>query len=298
MTTCISRRACADRYDFRLTNEKGEVGKHIWVEYRCPNVVSVEDGMCSDCSVKEKKHKYQANQKCDHGVVGGPYTDDSKLYGSPYYLNELKKGWFPSEADEIRAKAAVDKAISNMGRKKVQQVTEEIPVVVVEETPAAPPEKVKRKYVRKKPLVATEQPLVATEQPLVATEQHLVATEQTPVATEQPAAPVKKTKLPKLKTPRSKKAVATELVLPQAPVVENPVSLSAKFIEVTKSPITITDFVVVKVKKLKCQGKDYYYDSQSGKVYGISVNGVGAYKGRYKEEDETLDTTFPDSDCE
>jgi len=284
MLTCISRRACADRYDFRLTNEKGEVGKHIWTEYRCPNVVSVEDGMCSDCSVKEKKYKYQAAQKCDHGVVGGPYTNDSKLYGSPYYLNELKNGWFPSEADEIRAKAAVDKAISSMGRKKIQQVTEEMPVVVVEETPAAPPEKVKRKYVRKKPLASAQGPLASSQEPLV--------------CAEQPAAPVKKTKLPKLKTPRSKKSVATELVLPQAPVVENPVSLSAKFVEVTKPPITITDFVVVKVKKLKCQGKDYYYDSSSGKVYGISVNGVGAYKGRYKEEDETLDTTFPDSDCE
>jgi hypothetical protein len=284
MLTCISRRACADRYDFRLTNKNGEVGKHIWTEYRCPNAVSVEDGMCSDCSVKEKKYKYQAAQKCDHGVVGGPYTNDSKLYGSPYYLNELKNGWYPSEADEIRAKAAVDKAISSMGRKKIQQVTEEMPVVVVEETPAAPPEKVKRKYVRKKPLASAQGPLASAQEPLV--------------CAEQPAAPVKKTKLPKLKTPRSKKSVATELVLPQAPVVENPVSLSAKFVEVTKPPITITDFVVVKVKKLKCQGKDYYYDSSSGKVYGISVNGVGAYKGRYKEEDETLDTTFPDSDCE
>lgn len=284
MLTCISRRACADRYDFRLTNEKGEVGKHIWTEYRCPNVISVEDGMCSDCSVKEKKYKYQAAQKCDHGVVGGPYTDDSKLYGSPYYLNELKNGWFPSEADENRAKAAVDKAISSMGRKKIQQITEEMPAVVVEEAPAAPPEKVKRKYVRKKPLASAQQPLASAEQ------------SATPL--EQSAAPVKKTKLPKLKTPRSKKSVATELVLPQAPVVENQPSLSAKFVEITKPPITITDFVVVKVKKLKCQGKDYYYDSSSGKVYGISVNGVGAYKGRYKEEDETLDTTFPDSDCE
>ena len=87
MLTCISRRACADRYDFRLTNKNGEVGKHIWTEYRCPNAVSVEDGMCSDCSVKIKKYKYQAAQKCDHGVVGGPYTNDSKLYGSPYYLS-------------------------------------------------------------------------------------------------------------------------------------------------------------------------------------------------------------------
>jgi hypothetical protein len=293
MLTCISRRACADRYDFRLTNEKGEVGKHIWTEYRCPNVVSVEDGMCSDCSVKEKKYKYQANQKCDHGVVGGPYTSDSKLYGSPYYLNELKNGWFPSEADENRAKAAVDKALSSMGRKKIQQTTEEMPAVVVEETPVAaevPVERVKRKYVRKNKIPSTEQAVVNNEEPAVVPVVHVV-----PVV---PAEKAKKTKLPKLKTPRSKKSVATELVLPQAPAVENQPTLSAKFIEVTKPPITITDFVVVKVKKLKCQGKDYYYDSSSGKVYGISVNGVGAYKGRYKEEDETLDTTFPDSDCE
>lgn len=294
MLTCISRRACADRYDFRLTNEKGEVGKHIWVEYRCPNVVSVEDGMCSDCSVKEKKYKYQANQKCDHGVVGGPYTGDSKLYGSPYYLNELKNGWFPSEADENRAKAAVDKALSSMGRKKVQQTANPETTISVLENPVVaaevPVERVKRKYVRKNKIPSTEQAVVNNEETVVV-----------PVVPVVPAVPVekaKKTKLPKLKTPRSKKSVATELVLPQAPAVENQPSLSAKFIEVTKPPITITDFVVVKVKKLKCQGKDYYYDSSSGKVYGISVNGVGAYKGRYKEEDETLDTTFPDSDCE
>ena len=294
MLTCISRRACADRYDFRLTNEKGEVGKHIWIEYRCPNVVSVEDGMCSDCSVKEKKYKYQANQKCDHGVVGGPYTGDSKLYGSPYYLNELKNGWFPSEADENRAKAAVDKALSSMGRKKVQQTANPETTISVLENPVVaaevPVERVKRKYVRKNKIPSTEQAVVNNEETVVV-----------PVVPVVPAVPVekaKKTKLPKLKTPRSKKSVATELVLPQAPAVENQPSLSAKFIEVTKPPITITDFVVVKVKKLKCQGKDYYYDSSSGKVYGISVNGVGAYKGRYKEEDETLDTTFPDSDCE
>jgi hypothetical protein len=149
---------------------------------------------------------------------------------------------------------------------------------------------VKRKYVRKNKIPSTEQAVVNNEEPAVVPVVHVV-----PVV---PAEKAKKTKLPKLKTPRSKKSVATELVLPQAPAVENQPTLSAKFIEVTKPPITITDFVVVKVKKLKCQGKDYYYDSSSGKVYGISVNGVGAYKGRYKEEDETLDTTFPDSDCE
>lgn len=277
MSTCISRRACADRNTFRMTNSKGETGKHIWIEYRCPNAVSKENDICVDCSIKLPKYKFQANQKCNHGQVGGPYPADSKLYGSAYYLKEIKAGWVPLEADEVRAKAAVDKA--SMGRKKVQLVSADAPIVeqsvtvaepmvqpVAEPVPEPVAEKKKRAYNRKKPLETKA--------------------EDTPT----------KTVLPKLKTPRAKKAVATEVLLPQIPVVENP--LEPKFIEVVAPPITITDFVVVKVKKLKSQGKDYYYDSASGKVYGISVNGVGAYKGRYKEEDDIVDTTFPDSDDE
>jgi hypothetical protein len=252
-----------------MTNSKGEIGKHIWTEFRCPNVVSKENEICVDCSIKLPKYKYQANQKCNHGQVGGPYPADSKLYGSDYYLKEIKAGWVPLEADEIRAKAAVHKA--SMGRKKVQPISTEAPTAeqpvvehvaepVVVEQPVV--EKKKRAYNRKKPL------------------------EDTPA----------KTVLPKLKTPRAKKIIPTEVLLPQIPVVENP--LEPKFIEVVSPPITITECVVVKVKKLKSQGKDYYYDTASGKVYGISVNGVGAYKGRYKEEDDMVDTTFPDSDEE
>jgi hypothetical protein len=85
--------------------------------------------------------------------------------------------------------------------------------------------------------------------------------------------------------------------MPAPPVVEE-TNHDPKFIESTDPPITITDIIVVKVKKIKYQGKDYFYDSVSGKLYGISVNGVGAYKGRYNQETEILDTTFPDSDCE
>lgn len=286
MSTCISRRACADRYDIRLTNNKGENGPHIWLEYRCPNAVSKENEICAGCSVKISKYKYQANEKCNHGIIGGPYHSDSKLYGSAYYLSELKKGWFPSEADEIRAKAAVDKALSSMApRKKAQAVTIaegsviQEPVVqepVVQEPVVQEPvvqiiEKKKRAYNRKKPV----------ETPEVVPENTVVAEKAKPI---------------KLKTHRSKKILPTEVLLPNAPVVENP--HEPKFVEVNKIPITITDFVVVKVKKIKSLGKEYYYDSCSGKVYGVSVNGVGAYKGRYNEEEDFVDVTYPDSDNE
>jgi len=250
------------------------------MEYRCPNEVCNEGEVCRDCSYKIPGHKYQANQKFNHGKIGGPYTVDSKLYNSPYYLAEIKKGWKLAEHDEVRAKAALLKANSEMPRKKVQPAAVEQPVVVEQAVAVEQPvEKKKRAYNRKK--------VVLTEPVAKPASEQTVETEEKP-----------KAKPVKLKTHRAKKILPTEVLLPQVPVVVAPIDLTPKFVEVVAVPITITDFVVVKVKKMKCQGKDYYYDSSSGKIYGISVNGVGAYKGRYKEDDDIIDTTFPDSDDE
>jgi hypothetical protein len=284
MTSCISRRAFGDHLRFRLINDKGEDGRWIWMEYICDEPVSKDgDSLCIKCSEKisNPESKYQNKHSFNHGNIGCPYTAESKLYGSPYYLAELKKGWKVAEHDEKRAKAAVDKALSRMApRKKVQLTVEEQPSApVITEQPSAPviteqpPERKKRAYNRKKVITET----------LVAENTGEVAVKAKPV---------------KLKRHRSKKILPTEVLLPQVPVVVAPIDITPKFVEVVAVPITITDFVVVKVKKMKCQGKDYYYDSSSGKIYGISVNGVGAYKGRYKEEEDTIDTTFPDSDDE
>ena len=90
----MARRAHNDRYSFRLMKE-GKEGKYIWTEFRCPNVVSEGTKVCADCSKKLPKYKYQSNQKCDHGLVGGPYPEDSKLYGSPFYLKQVKEGFTP-----------------------------------------------------------------------------------------------------------------------------------------------------------------------------------------------------------
>ncbi len=132
----MARRAHNDRYSFRLMKE-GKEGKYIWTEFRCPNVVSEGVKVCADCSKKLPKYKYQSNQKCDHGLVGGPYPTDSKLYGSPFYLKQVKEGFTPLEADELRAKEAVIKATSNMPKKKV--VEPSVPVAPsVPKEPVAP----------------------------------------------------------------------------------------------------------------------------------------------------------------
>lgn len=285
MTQCISRRACKDTEVVKLINDKGEIGRHIWTEYRCRNVTLGGSEICVGCSVKDPGSKTQSSARFDHGLVDGPYVEGSKLYGSKFYFEslKLKNGpWKLREVDEHRAKEAVISASSNMaGRKKSSEV--QIPDV----EPIVPEVKQKRKYTKK-----------VKEEPVEGVKQEVKADPEVKAQPEVNADPEVKqkrkyTKKTDVRKPRTKKI---EVALPDIPVVQNP--LEPKFVEIMSSPITLTDFVVVKVKKLKIQGKDYYYDSASGKIYGVSVNGVGAYKGRYKVEDDVVDTTFPDSDCE
>jgi hypothetical protein len=236
MERCISRRACADRLSFRLYKEEGEKiiqGKYIWTEILCPNAASTEKKTCTDCAIKLPKHKYQANSKCDHGTIGGPYPNDSKLYGSPFYLKLIKEGWKISEADETRAKEA-QLSVNSMAKKI-------------------------------KPGITTEATVVAPE-----------------------VAPLKK---PRKKAVKNVITADTQL---SAPSIQS----EPRFVEEMTVALKIHDVVIVKVKKIKCQGKEYYFDSMSGKVYAVLETGVGAYKGRYDPEEEVLNTSYPDSDAE
>ena len=241
MERCISRRACADRSSFRLYKEEDGIilqGKYIWTEILCPNVASTQKKTCTDCQIKLPKHKYQANSKCDHGTIGGPYPTDSKLYGSPFYLKQIKEGWKISEADETRAKEA-QLSVNSMVKKT-------------------------------KGVASTSEPTTTLSTPTIV-----------------------------LKKPRKKavKNVTAELATVTA-IPESVSQSEPKFVEEMTVPLKIQDVVIVKVKKIKCQGKEYYFDSVSGKVYSILETGVGPYKGRYDPEEEILNTAYPDSDAD
>ena len=71
---CISRRAHADRYSFKLYKEEnGEIKEknYIWTEYRCPNEALEGKDKCVECSLKKDARKYQSSSSFDQGVVGG-----------------------------------------------------------------------------------------------------------------------------------------------------------------------------------------------------------------------------------
>ena len=241
MTTCLSRRACPDKLSFRLYKD-GKQKFTIFTEYRCPNPVEGTK-ICTECSTKLPMYKYQANQKCDHGFIGGPYPKDSKLYGSPYYLNCIKNGCTISEQDEQRAKEAMIKAGSEMPKKAVASDLA---------TPVATPRKPEKKPTKKVIKV--------------------------------------KSSIPVLETPVAVASVATS---------EAAVTLTKPtMVESTEAPLVVEDIIRVKVKKIRHQGKDYYFDGNSAKLYSATKNGVGKYVGRYDEEADTINTSYPDSDEE
>ena len=100
-----------------------------------------------------------------------------------------------------------------------------------------------------------------------------------------------RSKVTKVKSIRVKKKTTTELS-------SSSHGLTAQFVESTSPPIIPEEIIVVKVKKIRCEGSDYYLDSNSGKMYGVLSGGVGKYKGRYCQEEDHIDTTYPDSDAE
>jgi hypothetical protein len=252
-------------------NEEGKIGHHIWTEYICTKETNELSQVCRECSIKNPGHREQSSQKMDHGLIGGPYTKESKLYGSPYYLKDIKSGWKILEADEIRAKAAVDKALSEMAGRKKKVETEVVQGQPGQAGQAGQPGQA----------IQTEQPAVDAKPKVKKPRAKKEKDESTPGVRGRP----RKVKL--------KQDVELPVIEPVPECDKEP-----KFIESIQAPVVITDCVVVKVKKIKCQGKDYYHDSNSGKLYGISVNGVGAYKGRYNTEEDVVDTAFPDSDSE
>lgn len=253
MTTCISRRACSDKYSFPLSKD-GKTKNFVWTEYRCPNEVPEGIKTCVECSIKITKYKYQSVPKCDHGLVGGPYPVGSKLYGSPYYIDLIKKGWTILETDEKRAKDAIAKAISDMPAKKVitdTVINSSVSTNVVVET-----------------LVASPTPAKKPRKPRVAK------------STTKSVIPVVNT------------------------VVKDTIALAVQsnekaiMVESNNSPIIVSETIVVKLTKIKYNGKEYYFDSSSGKLYEKTSAGVGPYKGRYNTETEKLNTEYPDSDEE
>jgi hypothetical protein len=241
---------------------KNQVG----IEKCCPNEAKSGEMFCDGHLSRNNDKKNQATFTTDHGVVGGPYTANSKLYGSQYYLDLLKDGWLARPEDEAKAKAAVDSAISESKMPAKKEGAPKVPRVK------------KTKEVNPDVEASTEEK-------------------------------------PKKKTMRVSKKKAAEVVEEggnENPVEPTPPPVITKptgpvmFREKMTAPKVYDEsqVKVVKVKKTRVDGKEYYWAPSTDKLYSIMANGgFGYYKGRYVAPTEEggaphLDTSYPDSDVE
>jgi hypothetical protein len=127
----------------------------IGIEKCCENESLPGEKVCRHHVSRIPDRKYQAASTTDHGFLGGPYTSNSKLYGSQFYLDLIKKGWKIREQDELRAKEAIQNALSNtMPPKKTKAPAD---ATTAETKPKAP----RKITLKKKPVEAETIPAVA-----------------------------------------------------------------------------------------------------------------------------------------
>jgi hypothetical protein len=148
-------------------------GVHLfYLEYRCENTVKCGE-VCEACSMQYEDCRTQYSRRFMHGLVSGPYGKRSRIYGSPWYMEAVKKYGEPP-AEYIRAAIdardlvyaslpehlvkALEHNTSMPPKKRKIVVLNRMPTAPVPVAPAAPApvspkkvEKKKRKEVRPEP---------------------------------------------------------------------------------------------------------------------------------------------------
>ena len=102
----------------------------------------------------------------------------------------------------------------------------------------------------------------------------------------------------KPRKPRVSKLVNT-VITPAAPVTNALLSPSAIAVESPDEPLVADEVIEIQVRILDINGKSYWYEPNKNKVYEkVKGESIGKYLGRWDAPNETLDTTYADSDAD
>jgi hypothetical protein len=258
---------------------------------RCSGV-GEQNGLCAHCiskrtathnSLERRGTKYIPNQGCLlHGTIIEPIPEWSRLYKGAWWSKQVEDGYSMSpetlEKSEqafcsthkdvdtkIDMKLAIAKEVVKPVKEPRQRMTRKkisTPVVAAVIAPIVIP-----------PVKQVVAPVIA---PIIKAPPSVVKVD-TPVAVTHPP-PVKK---------QAKRAKAPPKTLP-APLT----SSQTPFRITNTTPIIPTEVVEVEVVKIEIDGRQLWLDKAKDKVYDLKYN----YLGRIK--DDTIDSSFPDSDCE
>jgi hypothetical protein len=253
-------------------------GKHrFFLESVCGETCEDTEEWCEECRTLPVQMVNQDVTTYPHGNVDGPYTPNSKIYGSPYYMKNVKVYGEPLAEDLAFAMEAQKRARAGRRTKQLKDLTEEFMDQV----------KTKQKPLGKQ---AKADVKVAA------------AGGGGAVHDEQQTAPKQKGKqgTRKLKTqqtvlPPSQNVLAvlgahTEQVIQSVP--------AGVKVETTDTPMEVMEVIQVVLRPFTHNNVKYWRDSVREKLYRRTADGKrGEYVGRWDSDALELVRDAPDSDA-
>ena len=283
---------------------------HYFLEMRCTTIVEQSGSdLCINCQDKIKKEGLGVKMRTQTAFLGR-VTEPLKSKGCEAWLFDTDRFWkwankpgnMPSQVElEMARKAQSFARIgTEMGREKKDKKEikdkeikdKEIPQIAMLHISSG------REGIYDTVLSKTPSKTEAPSKPIIERGEvqkvKKAKAEAKEVTSEVKTSEVSK----KPRKPRVSKLVNT-VITPAAPVTNALLSPSAIAVESPDEPLVADEVIEIQVRILDINGKSYWYEPNKNKVYEkVKGESIGKYLGRWDAPNETLDTTYADSDAD
>jgi len=265
----------------------------------------------TETQLEKRGNKYIPNQETMfHGRIGEEIPGWSRLYRGSWFEKQIEAGYTISEETQ-RVLAEMEEATyKDVPTKPVANMIKGAVILEIEIPPVKPKQK-KKATVKEGVSVPLSVPTTVTEPkrkkkavPGPSTPANTVT--PVPVATPVPViTPVPKRKLQTKKTVVLNTPATTPATSPTTTSTPNPVK--KRLVKPKPKPTEVAGFVnpettfeeepalvKIPVRKTEIDGRSVYLASSKDKVYDLKFN----YIGRFNRTENTIDSTYVDSDAE
>jgi hypothetical protein len=276
-------------------------GKHrFFLESVCGVTFEGTEEWCQTCRDLPVQMVNQDVTTYPHGNVNGPYTVNSKIFGSPYYLKNVKVYGDPLAEDLALAMEAQAKAKAGRRIKQIKDLLDDgVEPTQLKHAVAQPAQTEQKKKAPPKKMTITEEPAVAAAGggggSAAAT---CDATTNAEASTTKQKAKqgTRKLKLATpVKLPPSQNVLAvlgahTEQVITNVP--------ANAVVETSDTPMEVMEVIQVVLRPFTHNNVKYWRDGAREKLYRRTIDGKrGEYIGRWDADAEEIVRDAPDSDA-
>jgi len=301
----------------RWTSNKQKVdfpeASHYFLEMRCTTIVEQSGSdLCINCQDKIKKEGLGVKMRTQTAFLGR-VTEPLKSKGCEAWLFDTDRFWkwankpgnMPSQVElEMARKAQSFARIgTEMGREKKDK----------KDTKDKKDKKDKKeKNIPQMAMLHISSGSEGIYDTVLSEAPYKTETPSKPIIERGEVQKVKKAKevLSEVKSPEVKSSevskkprkprvtkITNTVITPAAPVTN--ALLSAIAVESPDEPLVADEVIEIQVRILDINGKSYWYEPNKNKVYEkVKGESIGKYLGRWDAPNETLDTTYADSDAD